>query len=216
MDFNIPSDKTDIVLAMSPGTKAAIMFYLLCKYVSENSINITIHLVSEVTADNEYYMIEKINKIIEYVKNKFSSVNVEEPKYIRKVLDDPDPLVIRRSLKEEAIEYQKQNSMNAVIMDATTKIFEIEYLEKIEAYHGTTFDRIRRMIDNASSPRAVNLGDWPIDKVFIELTKAQVYKMYETYDVQDLFDLTLSCNKYDGIECGTCFGCAERSYLASQ
>lgn len=214
MDFNIPSDKTDIVLAMSPGTKVAIMFYLLCKYVSENSIDVTIRPVSEVTVVNEYYMIKKTNKIIDYVKNKFPSVIVDEPRYIRKAFDDP--LLPRRALKEEAIEYQKENSINAIVMTGTTKVLEIEYLEKIEAYHETTFDKIRYMIDNADSLRVPNLGDWPIDYTFSKFTKAQIYEMYETYNLQDLFDLTLSCDKYDGTECGTCFGCAERSYLASQ
>jgi hypothetical protein len=214
MDFNIPSDKTDIVLAMSPGTKAAILFYLLCKYVSENSMNITIHPVSEVTVDNEYYTIEKTNKIIEYVKNKFPSVNIDEPRYIRKVFDDP--LVPRRTLKEEAIEYQKENSINAVIMTGTTKVLELDYLEKIQNFHGkplANFDKIKYMIDNAESLRVPNLGNWPIDYVFSEFTKDQIYKMYETYSVKDLFDLTLSCDKNDLSGCGMCFGCAERSYL---
>jgi len=211
MNFNIPSDKTDIVLAMSPGTKAAILFYLLCKYVSENSIDITIHPVSEVTVDNEYYMIEKTDKIIQYVKNKFPSVDVDNSRYIRKVFDDP--LAPRKALKEEALEYQKENSINAIVLTGTTKVLELDYLEKIEKYHGTTFDKIRYMIDNAETLRSHSLGDWPIHYVFDEFTKAQIYEMYKTYDVEDLFDLTLSCDKYDGSECGTCFGCAERSYL---
>jgi 7-cyano-7-deazaguanine synthase in queuosine biosynthesis len=69
------------------------------------------------------------------------------------------------------------------------------------------------MIDNAETLRSPNLGDWPIHYVLSEFTKAQIYEMYKTYDIQDLFDLTLSCDKYNGSECGTCFGCAERSYL---
>lgn len=199
---------------MSPGTKAAILFYLLCKYVNENPIDITIRPVSEVTVDNEYHMIKKTNKIIDYVKNKFPNVIVDEPRYIRKVFDDP--LVPQKALAEEALEYQKENSINAIIMAGTTKVLELDYLKKIQSYHGNpldNFDKIKYMIDNADSLRVPNLGDWPIDYVFSEFTKDQIYEMYETYNIKDLFDLTLSCDKIDLLGCGTCFGCAERSYL---
>lgn len=196
---------------MSPGTGAAILLYLLSKYIDENSMNITIQPACEVPVDYEYHTIKYCNSIVNYVKNKFPDVNIAETRYIRKVFDDP--LIPRRTLIEEALEYQKNNSIDAVVTTGTTPILELDYLEKIENYHGTTFDKMRYLIENAESARRSNINDWPVYLPFNEFTKAEIYKMYQTYDIQDLFDLTLSCDKYDGAECGTCFGCAERSYL---
>lgn len=211
MDFNIPSDKTDIVVAVSPGTKAALLLYLLSKYVHENSVDVTIQPVCEVAIDYEYHTIQQCNSILSYVKNKFPSAKIEDVRYIRKLTDDPT--IPRKALKDAAIEYQSENSVNAIIMTGTTKVLELSYLEKIEKYHGTTFDKIRYYIENAESLRHHSLGDWPIHYVFAEFTKAKIHEMYKTYDIEDLFDLTVSCDKHAGSECGTCFGCAERSYL---
>ena len=211
MNFNIPSNKTDIFLAMSPGTGAAILLYLLSKYIDENSMNIVIQPACEVPIDYEYHTIQRCTSIVNYVKNKFPDVNIVETRYIRKVFDHQ--LIPHRALKEKALEYQKENSINAIVMSGVTKVLELDYLEKIEKYHGTVFDKMRYMIDNAETLRSPNLGDWPTYHAFSEFTKTQIYDMYKAYDIQDLFDLTLSCDKYDGTECGTCFGCAEKSYL---
>ena len=211
MDFNIPSDKTDIVVVVSPGTKAALLLYLLSKYVHENSVNVTIQPVCEVAIDYEYDTIQQCNSILSYVKNKFPSVKIENVRYIRKLTDDP--IAPRKALRDAALEYQSQNSVNAMIMTGATKVLEYSYLEKIEKYHGTTFDKLRYFIENAETLRTPNLGDWPIQYVFDKFTKANIYEMYKTYEVEDLFDLTVSCDKYAGSECGTCFGCAEKSYL---
>jgi len=211
MDFNIPSDKTDIVVVVSPGTKAALLLYLLSKYVHENSVKVTIQPVCEVAIDYEYDTIQQCNSILSYVKNKFPSVKIENVRYIRKLTDDP--VAPRKALRDAALEYQSQNSVNAMIMTGATKVLEYSYLEKIEKYHGTTFDKLRYFIENAETLRTPNLGDWPIQYVFDKFTKANIYEMYKTYGVEDLFDLTVSCDKYAGSECGTCFGCAEKSYL---
>ena len=211
MDFNIPSDKTNIMVAVSPGTKAALLLYLLSKYVHENSINVTIHLGCEVAIDYEYDTIQQCNSILSYVKNKFPSVKIENVRYIRKLTDDP--IAPRKALRDVAFDMQSQNSANAIAMTGATKVLEYSYLEKIEKYHGTTFDKLRYFIENAETLRTPNLGDWPIQYVFDKFTKADIYEMYKTYGVEDLFDLTVSCDKYAGSECGTCFGCAEKSYL---
>ena len=214
IDFNIPEHFQKIAVNCSGGADSSILLWMIASYLKDNDMSTEINVL---TCANDYkhrWNVRRAADVINYVIDglNWNQFNIHYS-YYRDFQDTKYFHEIERNLLDEG--------------KVETIISGINRNPRIPAVITDINGKIVDLTDEALPERDTDESDpWVIDNTFympfVNVDKRFIAAMYDHYQVQDLFDLTRSCeaipphNKYDrnfeNSPCGECWWCLERKW----
>jgi len=234
-DLFIPNDTIGIVIKLSGGADSSILYYALCKHITENDLNIPIYAVSMDTNRKPWYS-HYAKKVIEFTKNNLSIEPVEH----RTTFLDGNWTTKKYDWTQHCLMMGPINEglANVAYSGLTQNPTQFELMQTID-HPAFNKDGIRYARDivlstdksrnNHSREPVVKLNPgYTMIRPFVQQTKRAVANWYQAYNLTDtLFPLTYSCEETDTdlktplsvvnsfhehTHCGCCWFCMERIY----
>jgi len=220
-----------IAVSVSGGADSALLLYLLCKEVT----NQTVHIINNIRCwKTKPWQEHDADSVINWVKEKFP--NIEFKLHRNFIAPDIEYGEIGPSIKDE---YGKMVSGDNIQIRAFAEYVCFKY--DIDAYYNGVTKNPSEELGGSMSERNVELnednqhllimehmGRWAIHP-FRFTSKDVIIKTYMEENVVELFNLTRSCEgTFDWLdyrnykkgelvpECGECFWCKEREWAISK
>jgi len=229
----IPFDPTwsGIAISVSGGADSALLAYLLCEQVTEQTVHIISHKRMWKTRPWQSY---DSLMVFSWLTNRFPHVDFQ--RHVSFIAPDIEYGTIGPSIPDE---YNRFVSGDNIQQRAYAEYICHEY--NVDAYYnavtrnprgidlgGMQERDIETTDDNQHLEIMQHMGRWALHPFrFVE--KSWIVKQYQDHDIMDLFDITRSCegefehidytNYTPGIEvpeCGECFWCKERAWALTQ
>jgi len=216
-DFKIIQKSKSIFLSLSGGTDSALLFYLICKYISENKIDTTITpftVIDTKRPGNDFYT----NKIINFMKRTFKNTKINKNviDYITKINSNDKLRLMEKTINNHFLHNKYDLSMNALSSFPDQNELKNNKDMYKKAMTIITEDRTKtgnKQVGPIYDSQKNTYWYFP----FINIDKKNIAKMYEEYNLMDnLFPITQSCIGYtketnNGTEpCKKCFWCLEK------
>jgi 7-cyano-7-deazaguanine synthase in queuosine biosynthesis len=236
---SIPFDSkwNHIAVSVSGGADSALLTYLLCNHIKNNSLeHIVVHVINHIRCwKTKPWQSEDSNRIWSTIVNEYPKIKFERHiNFIAPDLEwgDKGPTLVD--------EYGKQVSGDNIEIRSYAEYICHQY--NIDAYYNAV-TRNPRKVEFAGMPTRdiepnehnqhlsimKHMNRWALHPFrFIE--KDWIYKQYKDLDILWLWDKTRSCEgtferidytnysplKTQVPECGTCFWCKEREWAIEQ
>jgi len=184
----------NIGLAISGGTDSALLLYLLAKMVSDRNLSSDIICIHGIDTNMKIAVSKPlVEKIIEYVRNKFPNVNIILKIFYYAI--DPDIL--------------NKNDYHQPYYDDYMKLYNIPKI--IRAITQGMPNSGRPIVDHDISPEKLTMySQDDITVPFGAVDKRWVKLQYRYHGIMDLANMTVSCISDQTTPCRTCWWCKER------
>jgi hypothetical protein len=211
VDLQIPDNVKRIGITLSGGADSAILLYILCKYIKDNNLDITILPITSCVLAKPV-MIEGTFRVTNKVRELF---NYDIPFLLdnflyyrgRKVFEY-DLYAQVSLLKEGVVDY---------LMGAGTTYASEEELKKHDMWEDRPEYRAIDYVPSEYENLIPGNDSYKIYKPFLRVDKKFVAEMYEQYGVlETLYPVTKSCIASFSVShgwskpCKTCWWCKER------
>jgi len=196
-----------IALSMSGGVDSTMLCFLMAKSIRRNSLNSTIQPYNgfDSWAPNDS---QKLPSIIQYIKEKFPTVKINDPLMIR-FNTNGDQINDKNSYIQPFIENLIENKTVDIVMNGISKGPSIP----VQKTFGESLPFKRRpgkhLWDEVERADSLTSPFKSIDKRFI-------VQCYKDFKCEDLLDLTHSCTHPVKQSCGECWWCKERKWAINE
>ena len=192
LDFEIPRETKNVLVKVSGGIDSAICLYLTCKYIKEhtdNSINVY------VLTHNDWkkpYQAKFATQVVSWMIDRFPDIKFMD--HAKFQIDTGMDYVEGQRLQK--IDYMTNLKNNGVSIDVTihgqnlappVDIQKTWIARDGDLLVGPALDDNRNEIQDPWKP------EWKMYRPIINLDKQQVAELYNMFDLDDLFNLTRSC-----------------------
>ncbi len=218
IEFQLPADVTKVTVNCSGGADSSILFYMVCDYIQQNELDIT---VSMTTCSNDFkhrWNGRKAADVLNYTIDKLGIGFIDTHyTYYRDVQDV--------SYFHEFENRLFKDNRTDLIASGITSNPRIP--ASIEDANGRLVDLAQealpiRNVENKDTLPVTDDGK-QFYTPFVNVDKRFVAAMYTHYAVEDLFDLTRSCEgvpdqesgfdaEFEKNPCGKCWWCLERKW----
>jgi hypothetical protein len=233
LPFHFDAAFQRVGLSLSGGADSTILFYMLCKLIEDTGSKCKIMPTTAVRFHDTKPWLEIAPKnVYAYMKERFPDIVLEHDWYFI-----PPDLEVVKMKKLGLRHLNKALPTDKMFTDVLCTISYNDYLAKKQKlqfmYSGTTMNPPEEY-DNAPQFRNREIVKNNIDQVisasfinpFALVSKDYTMAQYENYQVQDLLDMTRSCEADTKVlgemwmhiedeeppACGYCFFCKERQW----
>ena len=194
-EFNLPSEYKNVLVKVSGGLDSAICLYLLCKYVREENSNINVFVLTH----NDWkkpYQAKFATKVVEWMKQHFPDVNIVE--HIKKQLDHGVDYIEGQSSQKISVlhDLYLQGSKIDVTISGQNLAPPLEIQQTFISKGGNVIGGPNPE-DNRNEFQDPWKLEWQMYRPIINLDKQQVAELYNMFELDELFNLTRSCENSD-------------------
>jgi 7-cyano-7-deazaguanine synthase in queuosine biosynthesis len=233
VEIPLDSKWRSIAISVSGGADSALLAYLICALSKEH--NTTIHIINHVRMwKTRPWQQHDADRVMQWLSIRFP--NIEFRRYTNFIAPELEYGNIGPNLTDE---YGKRVSGDNIQQRAyaeyvcNTNDVDAYYNgvtrnPRLAQFNGMLERDIEPTLDNEHLRIMRHMGLWAIHP-FRFVDKGWVIKQYKRLDIQDLLEITRSCEgEFDNINytnytpgqyvptCGTCFWCKEREWAIEQ
>lgn len=224
-----------ISIALSGGADSALLSFLLCDKIVKTNPVMTVHIISNIRCwKTRPWQSTVRNQVIKYLRNKFPSLNLVLHKNFV-----PPELEHGTMGKTITDEYGKTVSGDTLELRAFAEY--INFQHNCDAYYNAVTKNPPIYIEGSLSSRDIDPSDNNLRLMVMKhmntvachpfrfLDKSWIMRQYKELGINDLLDITRSCEgEFGDIDytsytvgqhvplCNTCFWCNERKWAIEQ
>lgn len=220
LDFNIDYNNK-IAISLSGGIDSTILLYCLAKELTETNSNVEIYPITSYkdgddpdSFDGKQTTIDVLN----YIKNIFPTLNWQDHIFY---LNSYDMNTMRRGKADHISRgpVMKDNKIEAVYIGRVKPVLTDSVLET-SAENDDVTEHMKKLKDKTDSDKTIikehDGYSYNVEFAFQNVTKEFVYKLYDQFNLNDLFDMTISCYTRQNPPCTTCLGCIHKFEVAGK
>lgn len=235
-NVEIPFDPswTKISVSVSGGADSALLAYILCNYIQQNDLNISVHFINHIRNwKTKPWQSDDLNRVWDAIREYFPQINFQ--RHINFIAPD-----LEWSDKGPTLVDEYGKTVSGDIIQLRSYAEYICHQHNIDAYYNAVTRNPRGVEFTGMYTRDIeptennthlvimqHLGKWAIHPFrFVE--KNWIYKQYKNLGILKLWELTRSCEgTVSGVDytnyvgqviptCGDCFWCKEREWAIAQ
>lgn len=220
----IPSDAKRILVPVSGGADSALLFYLLCRVISYNKLDVKVYPIHGFDCWRNIFDVAR--KIVQFTQEDFPEVDIQRLLTFdaTKVLNTEGQVVLEKGWLDPGFN-QILNTLDIQYKYMGMNLYPDESFH----YSGPT-----KNLEITRNP-SITKDQIEFNKPFTLVDKSFIYALYNQLGILDLWDITVSCSSYpddiglgkEGMghiheetinnpnwpePCGLCWGCAERDW----